>query len=1084
MALSDNLINPSDVLAYYSVCAEVLGRKREEDENSPAKDKKNEEKEGGRGSSAKSNTGHMKQAAYSVLWYYEHFIKPENLNKLCRAFLQDADALSLLNLADPDEVSAPDDLLKSKYPLNESQLRAIACALESDISIIQGPPGTGKTETILNLIYCILKRGKTVAMVANNRHAINNVADKAEAWATDPEADETRKFVASKFARVGNKKARLNWVKQHPDCPDSLRFYDRPATGEDWPEGCKVDDAYGWEPYVTARDFLAEYPFITSTIHSLKKCFADGCVCKYKVPIGEPRMGYQYDYVIMDEASQCSPLLGMLAMSCAKHLVLVGDDEQLPPIVSDKALAEIENELEDPEIDPVQVGPYALVDPRTGQGRNILSVVSSIMKTYRVPRIFLNEHYRCHPGIIGFCNKYVYAPKNTPLTVKTPDYDRSVKTPIRVRWFEGNYCEQRILVERDDKGKEKKGLSRTNNRQIEIFCKEELPLLKERYAASEELSLQVLSPYRGVLHDLRERLVGEKLAPADEIRVSSFDPQSDADEEDAGDPLNMPEDFGLTIHKAQGQEYDIVYLLPGEDGSWEWPWTEAKPLINVAVSRAKQELVIIASSSLMSEETQRLLVGNDRMVHPSESKAGEYSEEKRRERSENELFLQKLIDYVRDRNVPGFDDPVHGYDDPTRHLENPQGFPISDYAYGFHRSLMRSVFDSVPLVRKEMNDSSGKGEGGKDSDTAPELAFERMLRTIDLEGRGLGYACKVPLSCCIDLDKLRERCDLISSNGLADVAYERMKSFVLASDASGKRHGFTADQQESIESHFDFVIYKQPTDEQQMTEIVLAVEVDGGYHRSPGKGDLRKGGLPYAEKKLEKREECYQVKDSIVRVLGGRVLDDNHRVSQVEGEGEGTRPVAFPSFTLLRLPTNGTAAYEFKALKMGDSYEDEFLAIEEILDEQLHLGSGAAPRIDLKDERTHKASWLDVLEERRAKKARDAENVQGTGEPGLQSSADSPEALSISRWLARWREESDEDAERFAGIRATQVNELLKDAGYLEGGKRAWRVTPAGEELGIVESEESREVADGNVETYIAIRYTPQAAAFVKNLMV
>lgn len=41
-----------------------------------------------------------------------------------------------------------------------------------------------------------------------------------------------------------------------------------------------------------------------------------------------------FDYVIMDEASQVDIKTGALALSCAMNAVIVGDDKQLPNVVS------------------------------------------------------------------------------------------------------------------------------------------------------------------------------------------------------------------------------------------------------------------------------------------------------------------------------------------------------------------------------------------------------------------------------------------------------------------------------------------------------------------------------------------------------------------------------------------------------------------------------------------------------------------------------------------------------------------------------------------------------------------------------
>lgn len=64
------------------------------------------------------------------------------------------------------------------FGCNNSQYQAVKRAMENQISVIQGPPGTGKTQTILNIIANILLDGKTVQVVSNNNSATENVYEK------------------------------------------------------------------------------------------------------------------------------------------------------------------------------------------------------------------------------------------------------------------------------------------------------------------------------------------------------------------------------------------------------------------------------------------------------------------------------------------------------------------------------------------------------------------------------------------------------------------------------------------------------------------------------------------------------------------------------------------------------------------------------------------------------------------------------------------------------------------------------------------------------------------------------------------
>ena len=67
-----------------------------------------------------------------------------------------------------------------------------------------------------------------------------------------------------------------------------------------------------------SNEFVKEYPVILSTTFSSRNSL---------------NSEYIYDYVIMDEASQVDVATGVLALSCAKNAVIVGDTRQLSNVV-------------------------------------------------------------------------------------------------------------------------------------------------------------------------------------------------------------------------------------------------------------------------------------------------------------------------------------------------------------------------------------------------------------------------------------------------------------------------------------------------------------------------------------------------------------------------------------------------------------------------------------------------------------------------------------------------------------------------------------------------------------------------------
>ena len=126
--------------------------------------------------------------------------------------------------------------------------------------------------------------------------------------------------------------------------------------------------------------FLKEYPVILSTTFSATSSLKN----------------IIYDYVIVDEASQVDLTTGVLAMSCAKNMVIVGDLKQLPNVVPEdvrKTVAQL------------SIGNNIALNYRYEEN----SLLSSMCKTYEnISRTLLREHYRCHPKIIGFCNQKIY----------------------------------------------------------------------------------------------------------------------------------------------------------------------------------------------------------------------------------------------------------------------------------------------------------------------------------------------------------------------------------------------------------------------------------------------------------------------------------------------------------------------------------------------------------------------------------------------------------------------------------------------------------------------------------------------------
>ena len=180
----------------------------------------------------------------------------------------------------------------------------------------------------------------------------------------------------------------------------------------------------------------------------------------------------EYDYVIMDEASQVDISTGSLALSCAKHAVIVGDLKQLPNVVDNDTHKKADLIREK----------YSLGDAYDFANKSFLqSVVEAVPN---VPQTLLREHYRCHPRIISFCNQKFY---NNDLVIMTED-DELNKSLMAIKTAEGNHRRGNY-----------------NQRQIDIIKEEILPKLD---VPSEEIG--IIAPYNDQV-DERGKVVKQNI---------------------------------------------------------------------------------------------------------------------------------------------------------------------------------------------------------------------------------------------------------------------------------------------------------------------------------------------------------------------------------------------------------------------------------------------------------------------------------------------------------------------------------------------------------------------------------------------
>ena len=155
------------------------------------------------------------------------------------------------------------------------------------------------------------------------------------------------------------------------------------------------------------RQAAALTPCFVMTVYQVPKYF------KLWTKQGEPTRfdTGRIDLLIVDEAGQVDAPLGLPSFALASRALVVGDEKQLPPVWS------IDEQTDREVAQSVGISANAWSEDLQKRGVTC-SEHSSLMRaaTYASswsygkgsPGLFLAEHFRCHPDIIGFCNTLLY----------------------------------------------------------------------------------------------------------------------------------------------------------------------------------------------------------------------------------------------------------------------------------------------------------------------------------------------------------------------------------------------------------------------------------------------------------------------------------------------------------------------------------------------------------------------------------------------------------------------------------------------------------------------------------------------------
>jgi superfamily I DNA and/or RNA helicase len=224
--------------------------------------------------------------------------------------------------------------------LNESQQAAVSFALAApELALIHGPPGTGKTRTLIELVRQALRRSKRVLVSAASHAAVDNLAERLIASGVSvlrlghPARVSDSVLASTLDARLDQSEARRLARRLMSEASElRRRIQKRRARGQ-----LEGRDAYQLRD--EARSMMREAYGQLDLAREL--IFAEAKVVCVTAVGADPGLlaGFQFDRVVLDEATQAVDPWALSALLQADRAVLAGDPCQLPPTVVDPVAA-------------------------------------------------------------------------------------------------------------------------------------------------------------------------------------------------------------------------------------------------------------------------------------------------------------------------------------------------------------------------------------------------------------------------------------------------------------------------------------------------------------------------------------------------------------------------------------------------------------------------------------------------------------------------------------------------------------------------------------------------------------------------
>jgi hypothetical protein len=278
------------------------------------------------------------------------------------------------------------------------------------------------------------------------------------------------------------------------------------------------------------------------------------------------------DMAVIDEAGQCHPAYALSALLRAKAALVIGDVNQLEPVVelSEDDERRIAKGLS-LKCPPDELEPFRVYE---GSSSSAQALADRAVRD----RPTLVDHFRCQPAIAAISEALC----GYGLVAHTPPRSRADLEPALV---------DAVLHLPTDGTQERFAGSWTNPAELEAVLAWTVRLLNAGIAAAD---IGIITPYRGQLERLWRALRAARVALE---RPSSV--RIDSERFDFDNAAASGVAVG-TVHRFQGGERSVILLTTCVTRAASLPFLNDRVnLVNVAASRAREHLVTIGHTETL-----------------------------------------------------------------------------------------------------------------------------------------------------------------------------------------------------------------------------------------------------------------------------------------------------------------------------------------------------------------------------------------------------------------------------------------------------------------------------------------------------